>query len=533
MIDIKQHNLDFMHLHEYIYNVKTLFNVLKRIPVYFDKSAPLDKEFKQYFNNVKNKAVQFSAHKNWIENFEEFIENELKFYNQKQDLNQEDGVSANYLNEEEQKLVEFTKIKLHFLNNLWIYIQDLETDVKENRSNKLDLALLMNENQKDNHIFNDEFYNEIVSEVAKSDDLIVESVVKTILSLKNEYGIKEVFYSNEIAPKNLLKQLMYVKNSLDEIVLNLELEYPEFSGLKDKYLCIDLGAKGYKDDFIYIQTNLNDTFPNTYFKVVFEKLVSDKKDIETKQGNVNLSGDEFIEMFWSSFCTPSKMEEKDKFLYIQLFSEYLYECKNLVNDNKNLKANLTKEMEFIDGLLNQLNGFLDMKEAFELNKDKNVFFYNKWREDFVKDIEEFNTKRMLNRNFTFKKEIFKLAFLFKHIVLNQYRLCFWKDMLIISKLTDLSFKYFENDDLDFNQVETFIFNIIKDNKLLQMYLMESKEFIIEDLMEKSFIGFINYYRENKEFFDKTTVPYIENEAVEAKDFWEDNLSDLVIILNKS
>lgn len=520
MINIKQNNLDFMHLHEYIYNVKTLFNILKRIPVYFDKNNQIDKEFKQYFINIKNKAVHFSAQKNWVENFEEFIENELVFYNQKKFLDID-------LNEEKQKNNELIKIKIHFLNNLWIYLQDLEQENKENKNNKLDLALLINENQKDNHIFNNEFYNEILLEIIENDDLIAESIVKTILSLKNEYGIKEVFYSNEIAPKNLLKQLMYIKNSLDEIVLNLELDYPEFSGLKNKYLCIDLGSKGYKDGFIHIQTNLNDTFPNTYFKVIFEKLISCKKEFNTN----NISGEEFIENFWSSFCTPSKMEEKDKFEYIQLFSEYLYECKNLVNDNKNLKANLTKEMEFVDALLNQLNGFLDMKEAFELNKDKNVFFYNKWREDFVKNIEEFNTKRMLNKNLTFKKEIFKLAFLFKHIVLNQYQLCFWKDMLIISKLTDLSFKYFDNNDLEFNQVETFIFNIMKDNKLLQLYLMESKDFIIEDLMEKSFVGFINYYRENKEFFDKTIVPYIEKEAVEAKDFWEDNLKTLVLILN--
>lgn len=481
---IKQTEININHINDTLYNVNLLFFLLKRVPVSFEEN-----ETSKFFAGFREEILKLSTHENWLENLKNYLVLEYK-------------VASN-------------EIIQTFLLHIFLAVENLQNN--NQASSNLDLAIYLNENKRDyNLIFNNDFYKSVINE-----ENITESIVKTIVDLKNKYKFKEIFYSNEISPRNLLKQLLYTSNALEEIVLNLEVEYPEFLGTRDQILCIDLNDRTeYKDGFIYISTDIDDSFPNAFFKLFFNKVFTETTLAEEKNY--------FIEKFWESFLNNTISQKEDKFVYIQLFSEYIYDNKNFIIDN-NLNKN--KELDFINNLLDSINGLLDQKESLELNFEKNLFFYNKWREDFENKLEDYNIKRMLNANLELKREIFKIAFLFKYIILNDYKYSFWKDLIILSNLVDTSFKYLNEKDLEsFKKVDIFIFNIMKNKELMKTFVKTSKDLMLEEFMRNSFIGFLNYYRENKSNFDKTIVPYIEQEALIEKEFWESHVDEINEIL---
>ena len=483
---IKQEEIDINNINEKIYNVNLLFYLLKKIPVSFEEN-----ETSKYFRNFKDKILSLSSQKLWVEDVKKLLINEYKIAD--------------------------NQIIQNFLLHIFMAIEKIK-DTEEENSN-LDLAIYLNENKRDyNLLFNNSLYQTIIEE---SEDNLNESIIKTIVDLKNTYKFKEIFYSNEISTRNLLKHLLYTRNALEEIVLNLEMEQPEFSGTKDKILCIDLAQKTeYKDGFIYIATDIDDSFPEAFFKLFFHKLFI--------EFSLEKEKDEFIEKFWQHFLTKKIKDKQDKFIYIQLFSEYIYENKNFIIEN-NLNKN--RELLFINNILDSINGFLDQKESLELNVEKSVFFYNKWRKTFEELLNDYNVKKMLSNNQELKREMFKIALLFKYILINDYKLAFWKDILILSELVDTSFKYLNEKDLeDFKKIESFIFNVMKNKTLITTFVETSKDLLLEQMLRNSFIGFINYYRENKSNFDKTTVPYIEEEAIIEKEFWEEEVQEIGDIL---
>lgn len=328
---------------------------------------------------------------------------------------------------------------------------------------------------------------EFVDEAEKS---TLKNITNYIEFLKDTYKISNVYYSNALSIKNTMLFLMYLKESLEQLQMQLELSHEDMvKYFKGKTFVLGVGRTGFENENnnIYLN-NEEDPLPIAFIQMV----------------NLEKIKEEFFQNFKKNKIT------QNNFLNAQLFAKFLEDNIRTIND---LNLNALNQYDFLFEMNDWIVNYLDLEDS-NFNDNKNSFVYQQYKESLLKTLEDYNFKNYLE-NKSFKNQVFSLSYMFKHIVRKKYVVGLWKDMFLIEQLT----KSLVAQGNSYNEYEIMLDDLLFNKNLLE----KMKEIIVNKAILSSFLGFLEYYR-NDEGNIHIELPTIEEERMLEKFFWEENLS---------
>lgn len=328
---------------------------------------------------------------------------------------------------------------------------------------------------------------EFVDEAEKS---TLKNITNYIEFLKYTYKISNVYYSNALSIKNTMLFLMYLKESLEQLQMQLELSHEDMvKYFKGKTFVLGVGRTGFENENnnIYLN-NEEDPLPIAFIQMV----------------NLEKIKEEFFQNFKKNKIT------QNNFLNAQLFAKFLEDNIRTIND---LNLNALNQYDFLFEMNDWIVNYLDLEDS-NFNDNKNSFVYQQYKESLLKTLEDYNFKNYLE-NKSFKNQVFSLSYMFKHIVRKKYVVGLWKDMFLIEQLT----KSLVAQGNSYNEYEIMLDDLLFNKNLLE----KMKEIIVDKAILSSFLGFLEYYR-NDEGNIHIELPTIEEERMLEKFFWEENLS---------
>lgn len=328
---------------------------------------------------------------------------------------------------------------------------------------------------------------EFVDEAEKS---TLKNITNYIEFLKDTYKISNVYYSNALSIKNTMLFLMYLKESLEQLQMQLELSHEDMvKYFKGKTFVLGVGRTGFENENnnIYLN-NEEDPLPIAFIQMV----------------NLEKIKEEFFQNFKKNKIT------QNNFLNAQLFAKFLEDNIRTIND---LNLNALNQYDFLFEMNDWIVNYLDLEDS-NFNDNKNSFVYQQYKESLLKTLEDYNFKNYLE-NKSFKNQVFSLSYMFKHIVRKKYVVGLWKDMFLIEQLT----KSLVAQGNSYNEYEIMLDDLLFNKNLLE----KMKEIIVDKAILSSFLGFLEYYR-NDEGNIHIELPTIEEERMLEKFFWEENLS---------
>ena len=328
---------------------------------------------------------------------------------------------------------------------------------------------------------------EFVDEAEKS---TLKNITNYIEFLKDTYKISNVYYSNALSIKNTMLFLMYLKESLEQLQMQLELSHEDMvKYFKGKTFVLGVGRTGFENENnnIYLN-NEEDPLPIAFIQMV----------------NLEKIKEEFFQNFKKNKIT------QNNFLNAQLFAKFLEDNIRTIND---LNLNALNQYDFLFEMNDWIVNYLDLEDS-NFNDNKNSFVYQQYKESLLKTLEDYNFKNYLE-NKSFKNQVFSLSYMFKHIVRKKYVVGLWKDMFLIEQLT----KSLVAQGNSYNEYEIMLDDLLFNKNLLE----KMKEIIVDKAILSSFLGFLEYYR-NNEGNIHIELPTIEEERMLEKFFWEENLS---------
>ena len=328
---------------------------------------------------------------------------------------------------------------------------------------------------------------EFVDEAEKS---TLKNITNYIEFLKDTYKISNVYYSNALSIKNTMLFLMYLKESLEQLQMQLELSHEDMvKYFKGKTFVLGVGRTGFENENnnIYLN-NEEDPLPIAFIQMV----------------NLEKIKEEFFQNFKKNKIT------QNNFLNAQLFAKFLEDNIRTIND---LNLNALNQYDFLFEMNDWIVNYLDLEDS-NFNDNKNSFVYQQYKESLLKTLEDYNFKNYLE-NKSFKNQVFSLSYMFKHIVRKKYVVGLWKDMFLIEQLT----KSLVAQGNSYHEYEVMLDDLLFNKNLLE----KMKEIIVDKAILSSFLGFLEYYR-NDEGNTYIELPTVEEERMLEKFFWEENLN---------
>lgn len=479
---IEQHifQLSEDNRHVKVKNLTTLYRILRATPAKFG-----DDQVVFYFENFFNLLQKVILRDNWIEIVQEVIKEDW----------------LNYGNPIVKVLLE--NIADYAFANI---------DENEPERPLSDLTFLMEQAQEPYELFLDnEGLNEWLQSVSR------EEIYSLSTKIQNEFGFKRIYLSNEISETNLLKQLKNIHNSLVELSIDLEGEDPLRMGMEGKYLAVGMSNESrYSQGVFFVDFDTDDNILKAFYDNLYQKVWS-------------VEGGAFFDKFWEHIRNNNISHKVEKFRYLNLFAEHLQDCRDLL---ERLELN-GPEYTFLDDIILSVEKILAQKETLELNRETAIAFFSNWKDGFIAKLNEFNVARVLSQNLGFRKELFNLACIFEYVVLYDYKFSFWKDINFLEKLVDYSFKVLSDKDLNnYEAFNFFIMQVMSERRVLDNFAVKTKDMTTKDLMHASFQSYVNYFRNHKSNYDMLKVPTIEEEVEIEKEFWENNLPELLELLAK-
>ena len=332
-------------------------------------------------------------------------------------------------------------------------------------------------------------YNKI--ELLDDAEASTEKNVENYLTfLKETYQIDNIYLSNAFSIKNAMLFLMYLKEGLESLQIQLELTMEDMLFyLKGKTFVI--GVEKTRFDSVNGRIYLNneaDPLP-----VAFSQMI-DFSEIK--------------EDFFNNFKT-NKINQNN-FLNAQLFVKYLEDNLRIIGE---YNLNTLNQYDFLFELYDWSVNYLDLEDE-DFNNSKNSFVYQQYKEMLLRFLNDYNFKNYLEDE-SFKNMVFSISYTFKHLVRKKYVLNYWKDLFLIEQLTkSLVAQGYQYEDYE-HVLDQFLFNA--------SLLDEMKTPIVEEAVNNSFLGYLHYYRE-EEGDVNIALPTIEEERMIEKFFWEDHIN---------
>ena len=227
-------------------------------------------------------------------------------------------------------------------------------------------------------------YNKI--ELLDDAEASTEKNVENYLTfLKETYQINNIYLSNAFSIKNAMLFLMYLKEGLESLQIQLELTMEDMLFyLKGKTFVI--GVEKTRFDSVNGRIYLNneaDPLP-----VAFSQMI-DFSEIK--------------EDFFNNFKT-NKINQNN-FLNAQLFVKYLEDNLRIIGE---YNLNTLNQYDFLFELYDWSVNYLDLEDE-DFNNSKNSFVYQQYKEMLLRFLNDYNFKNYLEDE-SFKNMVFSISY---------------------------------------------------------------------------------------------------------------------------